>query len=171
MEKVEGGKTERALFSLLRSLTREFFQTETSAVKHCRREAERLAGTPQARTLVEISDQAKRFLGELSDVAERSKLPKSTAGAAVGAMFSQARDKIFDRLIRSERSYRGTLLGVRHGVDLVQLLRQSAHEAGLSDLARFCERWLAERQPLVANLERELAWFAKQPARAMDFAR
>jgi hypothetical protein len=164
-------KNERALRSLLKSLTREFFQTETSAVKHCRREAERLGEAPPARALLEIAAQAEQFLKQLPLIARANGLPKSAGGVAVGALLSQARDKVFDRVIRLERSYRGTLLGVRHGVDLVHLLAHTAREARLPELGEFCERWLAARQPLVANLERELVWFAKQPARAMRFAR
>jgi hypothetical protein len=164
-------KNERALRSLLKSLTREFFQTETSAVKHCRREADRLGEASPARPLREIASQAEQFLKQLPLIAKANGLPKSAGGVAVGKLFSQTRDKLFDRLIRSERSYRGTMLGVRHGVDLVQLLAPAAREARLPELSEFCERWLAARQPLVASLERELAWFAKHPAWAMRFAR
>ena len=161
----------RALRSLLKSLTRELFQTEMSAVKHCRREAERLGEASPAITLREISSQAERFLAELPAIVERYELPRSGSGLAVGALFSQAREKLFDRLIRSERSYRGTMLGLRHGVDLVHLLAHVARAADLTYLSAFCERWLVVRQPLVADLERGLAWFAKQPARAMQLAR
>jgi hypothetical protein len=164
-------KNERALRSLLKSLTREFFQTETSAVKHCRREADRLGEASPARTLREIAAQAEQFLKQLPLIAKANGLPKSAGGVAVGALLSQARDKVLDRVIRSERSYRGTMLGVRHGVDLVQLLAPTAREARLPELSEFCDRWLAARQPLVANLERDLVWFAKHSAWAMRFAR
>jgi hypothetical protein len=167
----QDAKNERALRRLLRGLMRELFQTETSAVQHCRREAERLSEAPPARTLHEISSQAASFLKELPHVAAAHDLPKSAGGMMIGALFSEARDKVVDRLIRTERSYRGTLLGVRHGIDLVQLLAQTAHEAGYTELYLFCERWLAARQRLVASLEREMVWFAKQPAEAMRFAR
>jgi hypothetical protein len=162
---------DRALKSLLKSLMREFFQTETSAVMHCRREAERLGEAPPARTLRELADQAEKALNELPKIAEAYALPKSKGGIAVGELFSEARDKLFDRLLRSERSYRGTVLGVRHGVDLVALLAPAAQQGGLDSLRDFCERWLTARRPLVERLEGDLAWFAKQPAVAMRFAR
>jgi len=156
---------------LLKSLTRELFQTETSAAVHCRREAKRLGDASPAHTLQDLADQAEAVLKELPRIADACALPKSAGGMAVGAWFSEARDKLFDRLIRSERSYRGTMLGVRHGVDLVALLTQVARAGGLTELQAFCERWLAARRPLVESLERELGWFAEQPAVAMRLAR
>lgn len=162
---------ERALKSLLKSLMREFFQTETSAVVHCRREADRLGEAPPARTLRALADQAETVLKELPQIAEQCALPKSKGGMTVGQLFSETRDKLLDRLIRSERSYRGTMLGVRHGVDLVALLAPAAQQGGLDSLRDFCERWLTARRPLVERLEGDLAWFAKQPGVAMRLAR
>ncbi len=157
--------------TLLRSLTREFFQTETSAVKHCRREAERLGEARPAQPLREIAQQAEGFLRELPELTRRHGLPVSAGGVAVGALFSEGRDKLFDRLIRSERSYRGTMLGVRHGVDMVQVFAHATRMAGLTELTSFCERWLDARRPLVLRLEEELEWFAREPEKAMRIAR
>jgi hypothetical protein len=171
MDPISPADRQRALQTLLRSLFRELFQTEMSAVKHCRREAERLGEASPAVTLREISRQAQGFLAELPAIARAHELPASAGGAAVGALFSEARDKVFDRLIRSERSYRGTLLGLRHGVDLMVLLGQVARERGYAELSAFCERWLGARVPLIASVERELVWFAKQPHEAVRLAR
>jgi hypothetical protein len=171
MDHVTPTERQQALQPLLRSLFRELFQTETSALKHCRREAERLGEAAPAAALREISGQAGNFLAELPRIARAHDLPASAGGAAVGAFFSEARDKVFDRLIRSERSYRGTLLGLRHGIDLVQLLAQAARERGYAELSAFCERWLGARLPLVADVERQLVWFAQQPDEAMRLAR
>jgi hypothetical protein len=164
-------KNERARRSLLKSLIREFYQTETSAVTHCRREAKRLGDEPPARVLMAVSNQAARVLRELPEICERHALPKSVGGVSVGRLFSFARDKFADRLIRLERSYRGTMLGLRHGFDLVLLLAKTARDGGLTDLEEFCEQWLAARQPLLEDLERELAWFAQHPPAALRFAR
>lgn len=163
--------SDRSRQALLRSLMREFFQTETSAVKHCRREAKRLGEAPPAAPLLDIATQAEGVLKELPLLAKQYQLPASAGGKAVGALFSQARDKVFDRMIRLERSYRGTMLGVRHGFDLVTLLQKASQEAGLKELSSFCEGWLAKRQPLVESLEGELKWFATEPVGAMRFAR
>ncbi|HKU44260.1 MAG TPA: hypothetical protein VJR89_39140 [Polyangiales bacterium] len=164
-------RNEKALDALLRSSFRELFQTETSAVRHCQREAERLGVAPPAAPLRAISRQAEGFLAELPQLARAHKLPMCAGGIAVGELFSQTRDKLADRFIRSERSYRGTMLGLRHGVDLVQLVSVAAGERGYSDITEFCVRWLSARLPLMSELERELAWFAREPAEAMRIAR
>jgi len=161
----------RARGRLLRSLTRELFQTEASALRHCKREAERLARTSAAAPLRAISRHAEDVLSALPDLMGPRGLPISAGGVAVGAMFSGARDLIFDRLIRRERSYRGTMLGVRHGVDLMHLFEHLAGLANDSELRTFCQRWLAVRTPLVERLERELCWFAEHPHSALQFTR
>ncbi|HKP58382.1 MAG TPA: hypothetical protein VJV78_16770 [Polyangiales bacterium] len=171
MDQARTARRQRALQKLLVGLFRELFQTETSAVKHCRREAERLGEATPAVALREISRQAEGFLAELPRVAHAHGLPTSPGGAAVGALLSEARDNLLDRLVRSERSYRGTLIGLRHGVDLVVLLGQAARERGHAELSAFCDRWLGARVPLVASVERELVWFAKQPEDAVRPAR
>ena len=164
-------RDEKALEALLRSLFRELFQTETSAVRHCSREAERLGEAPPAAPLRAISRQAEGVLTELPQLARAHHLPLSAGGIAVGELFSQTRDKLADRLIRSERSYRGTMLGLRHGADLVQLLSFAAGERGYSAITEFCVRWLYARLPLISELERQLGWFAREPAEAMRSAR
>jgi hypothetical protein len=155
----------------MRSLARELFQTETSAVLHCKREAKRLQRTRAAAPLHAISQHAEDVLSALPDLMGPRGLPISAGGAAVGAMFSEARDLLFDRLIRRERSYRGTMLGVRHGVDLVHLIEHLAEQASDSELCAFCRRWLEVRAPLVERLERELCWFAEHPRSALQFSR
>jgi hypothetical protein len=155
---------------LLRNLTRELFQTETSAAWHCRREAERLTGAPAAETLRAIAEHADQVLSALPDLAEREDLPVSKLGSAVGVFFSQTRDKVLDRMIQAERSYRGTLLGARHGVDLVRMIRHVAEQSEHARLKNFCDEWLTTRPKLVERLEENLAWFAERPERAMQIA-
>jgi hypothetical protein len=161
---------EPSLQKLLRSLVREFFQTETSAVKHCRREAARLESAP-AQPLRAIADHAERALREFPALANGRKLPFSGGGIAVGALFSELRDKLADKTIRRERSYRGTMLGVRHGMDLVRVLRLACQAAGYSELTQFCDEWLRERTQYVAQLEQSLSWFVEHPSNAMQLAR
>jgi hypothetical protein len=155
---------------LLRSLTRELFQTETSAAWHCQREAERLDGTPPAEVLRAVAAHAERVRSALPKLASSEELPVSKLGTAVGAFFSQTRDKVLDRVIQVERSYRGTLLGVRHGLDLVSMIRHVAARSEHPRLTEFCEEWLATRSALVDRLEDQLAWFADEPERAMQLA-
>lgn len=163
-------KDERTRAFLI-SLTRELFQTETSAARHCRREAERLGETGPGEALRAVADHADAILRELPQLADRNRLPISVGGRLVGALFSQLRDKMFDMMIDSDRSYRGTLLGCRHGLDVVRMLQHLAIENGLTDLDAFCAAWLNTRTILVQKVEDELAWFAQHPNAALQFAR
>ncbi|MFT3924156.1 MAG: hypothetical protein QM778_16595 [Myxococcales bacterium] len=67
-------------------------------------------------------------------------------------------------------SFRGTLLGARHGVDLVRLIQRSAEASGDDVLAEFCRVWLGRRVPLVERVADDLAWFARHPGRATELA-
>ena len=157
--------------ALLRSLFRELFQSERSAMKHPRREAERLGGGPPAQALEAVTDHAKRVFAELCAAARASNVPVSRAGMAVGSLFSIARHVVLDRAIDAERSYRGTLLGMRHGIDIVKLVRKVADASGRVELAGFCTRWLEEREPLIERVESAMGWFAEHPQRAAEMPR
>jgi hypothetical protein len=148
------------------TLWEEFNQTERSAKRHPAREAERLDGTPPAVALRAVSEHATRVLTELDTVAWVENLSSGTIGRAVGELFTNAREMVTDRIMDAERSYRATLLGMRHGVDLVKLVREVARARGRMELDEFCTRWLAERQPLVAGVEHAMAWFATHPREA-----
>ena len=65
-----------------------------------------------------LDDLGLRSLQELPPLCEREGLPVSVVGSLTGTLFSELRDKLADGLIQSERSYRGTLLGTRHGIDV-----------------------------------------------------
>lgn len=155
----------------LHSLARELFQTETSAARHCRREADRLADTGPARALRAVADHADAVLAELPRLAERNDMPVSKGGRITGALFSQLRDKMFDMLIDSDRSYRGTLLGCRHGIDVVHAVQKLASCMGKLELDSFCTSWLNTRTVLVQRVEDELSWFAQNPEEALKLAR
>ncbi|MDB4991093.1 MAG: hypothetical protein JWN04_6271 [Myxococcaceae bacterium] len=156
---------------LLDNLTRELFQTEASAVRHGTREADRLGNSPPAWALRAVAQHAERVVAELPALAERNGMIVSTGGLLTGELFSQLRDKLADMLIDSERSYRGTLLGMHHGVDVVRLLGHFADSVGNSDLSRFCSDWLDTRIALVANVEAALRWFADHADEAAKLAR
>lgn len=157
--------------TLLNNLTRELFQTETSAVRHSGREAERLGETAPAQALRAVAAHAKQVLAELPALAKRNDMIVSKGGMVVGEIFSQTRDKLADMLIDSERSYRGTLLGMRHGVDVLRLLQEFADAVGKQDLSLFCSTWLAVRVPLVEKVDEQLRWFAQNPDEAVKIAR
>ena len=156
---------------LLVSLSRELFQTETSASRHCRREAARLGDSGPAAALLAVADHADAVLLELPKLAQRNNMPVSRGGALTGELFSQLRDKLFDMLIDSDRSYRGTLLGCRHGIDVVHMLQHLANVVGKADLDAFCAAWLSTRTVLVQRVEDQLAWFARHPGHALKLAR
>jgi hypothetical protein len=154
--------------ALLRRLGRELSQTETSAERHGRREAERLGDAAIARPLRQAAEHARVTLRELTSQPELVMLGVSPAGRATGLVFSLVRDAVVDRLLLDlERSYRSTLLGLRHGVDLIRLVAHVAETVGSAPIADFCERWLAVRLPLVDDVEDGLAWLARHPARAL----
>src|ERR1700712_4769976 len=157
--------------TFLDALTRELFQTEMSASRHCRREAERLGDTGPAQALRAGAGNADTVLSQLPALAKRNDLPVSKAGLLAGNTFSELRDKMFDMLIDSERSYRGTLLGCRHGLDVVRTLGLLAVRLGNLDLDNFCTAWLTTRGVLVERVEEELSWFADHPAEATKLAR
>lgn len=157
--------------ALMKSLFRELFQSERSAMKHPRREAERLGGGPPAQALAAVSEHARRVFADLTATARASDLPVSRAGMAIGSLLSIARHVVLDRAVDTERSYRATLLGMRHGVDIVKLIRKVADASGQVEVAGFCTRWLEEREPLVERVEAAMSWFAEHPQRASEMPR
>lgn len=161
-------QTEQPEQTLLCNLIPELFQTEKSAIKHPRREARRLGDCPPAQALLAVSAHAEAVMRELPALCKRCELPVSRAGQALGALFSGTRELITDRLMDRERSYRGTLLGMRHGIDVVLVVKHASQRSGFTELASFCDRWLGERIPLVKRVEDELAWFTAHPDQALE---
>ncbi len=153
---------------LLHTLFIEVFQTEQSADVHSRREADRLDSEPPAKALRAVADHAKAALVEITALAETRGLSDTRAGMAVGSFFSMVRNLLADRLIDRERSYRGTLLGMRHGLDVVRSVRFVAEAAGDDALVASLDRWLLVRAPLVDSVAAELAWFARNPESALE---
>jgi hypothetical protein len=159
------------LDKLLHNVVHEVFQTETSAVRHCQREAERLASTGPGRAMIAISGHASQVLEALGPVCRREGLPVSVGGSTAGVLLSEMRDKVLDRLIQSERSYRGTLMGLHHGIDLMKLVTLAAEASGKSSLLELCSNWIPARTALVQVAVEELSWFVMHPERATEIAR
>jgi hypothetical protein len=157
--------------AFLRNLAHEVFQTETSAVRHCRREAERYEDTPVAQALNAVAQHADTALRDFKELARREALPTSAPGGILGETFSLVRDFFADRMIEAERSYRGTLLGIRHGIDVMHMVEQVARAAGREGLATWAHDWLRARTPLALAVEAQLAWFATHIDRARQRAR
>jgi len=156
---------------MVQQLSREFWQTEVSAARHCRREAARLELAPPALALIACAEHADDVLRELPEFALHREVEEGATGAVLGRIFSAMCEGLSDRWLTSERSYRTTLLGLRHGVDLAHLMRDRAHCAQRTELEDFLERWLRRRIPLVEGVASELAWFADKPEYALENAR
>jgi hypothetical protein len=153
---------------LLHTLFIELFQTERSADVHSRREAKRLGGEPPAQALCAVAAHAEGALREISALAAARGFSDTRFGVVVGSLFSSIRDLLADRLIDRERSYRGTLLGMRHGQDLMRSVRAVAESSGDTDLSAYAEGWLQARAPLVDGVAAELSWFASHPESALE---
>lgn len=153
--------------TLLDTLVRELFQSERSAQRHGLIEADRLGLVPPAAALRAVARDADLTLRDLPGFCRKQGLPVSAGGLTLGTLFSVLRTSVGDRLLDKERSYRGTLLGMRHGVDLVRLLRSAARADKHKDLAVWCEAWLERREPLVDDVAHHLAWFGRHPGQAL----
>jgi len=115
-----------------------------------------------------VAVHAARVLPELRRLAEVEGFGLRSVGSWIGDAFSVARRLAFDRALDREKSYRGTLIGLYHGVDVVRLVRAAARAQGRDYVVTFCETWLEERVPLIDAAGRELDWFAAHPAIAMQ---
>ncbi len=152
---------------LVRSLMPEVFQSERSATRHPRVEARRLGAVPPAEALVAVADHADAALEELGRLAATLGLPGAVAGRALGTTFSLLRENVGDRLIDQDRSYRGTLLGVHHGIGAVRMLgATAAFVPGFEPLVGFCDNWLATRSRLADACLDQIDWFAAHPEAA-----
>ncbi len=156
------------LDKLRTKLCRELAQSEQSARVHPVREARRLGNVPPAAALRAIAGHAAQLRPRFEALVQRDRLGGFGVARAVGKLFSALRHAVFDRMIDTERSFRGTLLGLRHGVDTARLLREVARRSGDVYLLAFCDELLAQRLPLIARAEASLAWFAEQPGRALQ---
>lgn len=158
---------------LVRTLVPEIFQSERSAARHTRVEARRLGSVPPADALHAVAVHADESLRALTGMSEPLDLPGRIAGQVVGTTFSLLRVGVGDRLIDPERSYRGTLLGIHHGIETALLLRAAADGLPEYDpLVGFLGGWLETRQRLCDACVLQLSWFASNPeaARGPDSA-
>ena len=156
------------LHKLRTKLCRELAQSEQSARVHPIREARRLGNSPPAAALRAVADHAEELRPRFESLLQRDQPIGLSLGKSVGRLFSVLRHVVFDRLIDTERSFRGTLLGIHHGIDVALLLRDVARRAGDVHLVTFCDELLAKRRRLVEHAEASMSWFAEQPGRALQ---
>lgn len=156
------------LARLCRKLCRELAQSEQDATIHTSREAARLGESPPSRALREIAAHAAHLRPRLDKLLLPRQPLGTHAARLVGRTFSAVRHYFVDRLLSTERSYRGTLLGLMHGLDTARLLREVAKRTDDEiRLFRFCDDLIAQREPLIREAERALSWFAIHPDTAL----
>lgn len=145
---------------LLEKLIREIVRAETQAVDHPVRETKRIGGAPPVLALQEVAIHATAMRARFLEVLHRNEIPfhKGTLGATLATL----RHLVIDRVIDPEKSFRTALLDLRHGIDVVKLLREVSRRVELFGVIRWCDDWLGARRTLVARVEAQLAWFAEQ---------
>jgi hypothetical protein len=151
---------------LVRALFPEAFQSEESAKIHAAREAHRLGAVSPSTPMLGVSAHARTALSQLERLAKARGVAGRRTGRAARRILTSMREWTTDFVASAEKSYRGTILGLHHGMGVVLLLEDAAIADGDQELADFCSRWIETRSKLIADAERELAWFAQHPQAA-----
>ncbi len=151
-----------ALEALHHKLCRELAQAETSAQYHPARQARQLGDNPPARAFANIAAHAIEVWPAFEAIVGKKVLGLGL-GREIGRLFSTTRYLTVDRWMDTQRSYRGTLLGLQHGLDCGWLLRRVAEHSNEPALAAWCDDVLTRREELVAIAEAALDWFAQFP--------
>lgn len=146
---------------LLDKLLRELQRSETQAIEAPPREARRLGESAPVLALRDVAAHAERMRARLLRALDGHGLAPSES--RIGATFSTLRQLVADKVYDAERAFRGTLLDLRHGVEVVNVLREISRAEELFAVIRWCDDWLGARRTLVARVEAQLAWFAEQP--------
>lgn len=145
---------------LLDKLIREVTRSEAQAEEHAPREAKRLGEVPPVAALRAIAAHAQLMRARFDHIVHAYDIPPSRTG--IGATLSTLRNLVVDRVVDGERAYRTALLDLRHGIDVVKLLREIARCEELFGIIRWCDDWLGARRTLVARVEAQLVWFVEQ---------
>ena len=149
---------------LLEKLLRELIRSEDQVMEHAPREAKRIGETPPVTALRDVAVHAVAMQPRFSYLLDGHAL--TTGRGGITATLSTLRHLVTDRIHDAERAYRAALLDLRHGLDVVRVLREVAHLEELFALIRWCDDWLPARRTLVARVEAQLDWFADQAREA-----
>jgi hypothetical protein len=147
---------------LLDKLLRELMRAEAQALDHAPREARRIGEAPPVIALRDVAVHALAMRPRLQLALEGHDLAGGRGG--ISATLSTLRQIVTDRMHDAERAFRGALIDLRHGVDVVRVLREVARLEGYFALIRWCDDWLAARRTLVSRVAAQLVWFAEQPS-------
>ncbi|HSD89042.1 MAG TPA: hypothetical protein VLB44_16050 [Kofleriaceae bacterium] len=136
-------------------------RSEAQAIEHAPREAKRIGETAPVQALRDVAAHALAMRPRFDQVLDGHALEAGRGG--IGATLSTLRLLVTERIHDAERAYRASLLDLRHGLDVVRVLREVARLEELFALIRWSDDWLTARRTLVARVEAQLAWFAEQP--------
>ncbi|HEY0251537.1 MAG TPA: hypothetical protein VGC41_08420 [Kofleriaceae bacterium] len=153
------------LDGLHRKLGRELLQSERDCRLHTRREAHRQGPGAPSEALLAIAHHADACEPRLVELLAASPLELGVARAVAHA-FSNLRYGFFDRVLAHERTYRATLLGVRHDLDLAKLLFSVADRREMTGMRRFLSEMVPRRAALLVDAVAALEWFADHPLQA-----
>lgn len=161
--------------TLITVLLAEAFEAERIVRSHCGREADRLGSTPPGWSMRAVSNRATRALRDLRPlVQERTGCDTSDVvsfGRRIARVFADVRELGADLRLSTEKSYRATLLEIHQASVAFLLLEEAALAVGDLELSDYCHRWVADRTRLIGDVERDLAWFAANPERALGRAK
>jgi len=150
---------------LLGKLIRELLRSEARALDHADREARRIGDAPPVLALRRVAEHATEARPRLLHALSAHGLPDTTHG--FGATLGTLRDLVVDRSCATlrvaqdaERAFRAALIDLRHGLDVVRVLREVARLEGQFALIRWSDDWTPARRTLVARVAAQLAWFA-----------
>ena len=146
---------------LLEKLIRETARAEAQALEHPARESKRIGSTPPVQALEAVAEHATMMQARFTSLLEGHELEVHLQRMGLGSTLATLRHLVVDRVIDAERSYRSALLDLRHGIEVVKLLREITRREMFFGLIRWCDDWLGARRTLVARVEAQLGWFAE----------
>ena len=149
---------------LLQKLIREAARAEAQALEHPVREAKRIGPMPPIEALQGVADHVTLMQPRFAMILAGHDLGPQHPRGGIAATLASLRHLVVDRVVDAERAYRTALLDLRHGVEVVKLLREVARGEMLFGLIRWCDDWLGARRTLVARVEAQLGWFAEHEA-------
>ncbi|MBL0214472.1 MAG: hypothetical protein IPQ07_11350 [Myxococcales bacterium] len=151
---------------LLQKLIREAGRAEVAVHEHLVRERKRLGAAPPVVALEAVADHALAMQGRFASMLDGHELaPQLRSG--VGTTLVTLGHLVVDRVIDPERAFRTVLVDLRHGVEVVKLLREVARNEIMFGMIRWCDDWLGARRTLVARVEAQLGWFADRARLAL----
>lgn len=147
---------------MLEKLIRETVRMEAVAIEHAVREARRLGDAPPSHALDRVAAHAGTMRDRFTRILAGHDL--GCQRPSIGSTLSTLRHLVVDRATDAEQAFRAAILDLRHGIEVVRLLREVVHAEGLFGLIRWCDDWLRARRTLVTGAEAQLGWFDESDA-------